>query len=492
MSRSIVLAAVAGLAVGVIGSGSAAAAPGDLDPTFSGDGIANFQFASLSEASPGLEPAATGLLPVGVQAGGKVILYGGTQYSGGCSHTYCPPVRTTILARLNDDGSLDDFAGRPPEDGPIGDQKYGFADPVLDADGRLLFGGDSGGDTAAVLRLTVDGLPDPTFGDGGVATVKVPDATSMSATSIGLQSDGRIVVGANSEISNNAISQLDVFRLDKSGELDTTFGAGGIAHYEPGGFLASFWGIDVDGADRIVTTYATADWPGDQNRRVVVARLTADGQRDQTFGIGGGVGIPVTTTQLSAGALVDSKSRIYLPWPVDFPTGMKRLGADGFADPAYGPDGVHVFDGRGGGPILAATLQPDDRLIATAATGGDLMVGRRLEDGGADESFAPGGWVRTPSIAPGGTPVVASDGRIVVAGGGAPWGCVSVMRYVGDSAGGGAPTANQAFQCEPKCSLERSCRTSGRRSRFMWLVRARSAASCAWTPRDVSRRSTSL
>src|SRR3954452_7666735 len=90
-----------------------------------------------------------------------------------------------------------------------------------DAHGRLLVAGGYGLGSALVLRLTASGQLDGTFGTGGLTTIPV----GSTAQSMAVQRDGRILVGASNQNENGR--PMVVVRLTSSGAVDHRFGTNG-------------------------------------------------------------------------------------------------------------------------------------------------------------------------------------------------------------------------------------------------------------------------
>lgn len=145
-------------------------------------------------------------------------------------------------------------------------------DLLVLGDGRVLVAGFSGVD-AAIVRLTAAGAPDPSFGSGGRYTLAPAalGATSLRATALALQPDGRIVAGG---IANavGAISML-LLRVDADGHADPSFGAGGARTYEhPGDQWATALALQGDGAI-VLAGYDVAPASSGGDDRFVVARI---------------------------------------------------------------------------------------------------------------------------------------------------------------------------------------------------------------------------
>lgn len=106
-------------------------------------------------------------------------------------------------------------------------------DAALDLQGRLVMAGYAQRVTAgdydfAVIRLTPSGSPDATFsGDGKtIVAFNLGGSGEDIGTAVGLQSDGRIVIGGYAKhVTGSSGSDWAVARLLEGGTLDTTFGA---------------------------------------------------------------------------------------------------------------------------------------------------------------------------------------------------------------------------------------------------------------------------
>lgn len=209
-------------------------ADGSPDASFSGDGSI-----VLDVGGFGRLDRATG---VAVQADGKIVIGGTTNGA-----------LDTMVARFNPDGSLDTgFSGdgRVVADLGTGDRAGGVG---VQADGKIVTTGIANGDVSiadtAVARFTADGVLDSGFaGDGTV----VMDLGGIDGGSdLVVQADGKIVVAG---IANGTPSTADTFvlRLTGAGVLDSGFSGDGRAIVDLGGLdAASDVVLQADG--KIVT-----------------------------------------------------------------------------------------------------------------------------------------------------------------------------------------------------------------------------------------------
>jgi uncharacterized delta-60 repeat protein len=177
------------------------------------------------------------------------------------------------------------------------------------------------------------------------------------------------------------------------GDLDPTFGSGGVVHLPFGGGAGDV-AVAPDG--KIV---AISDVPGSDTTAYVV-RLTATGALDETFA-GDGTAVLSRDGGVSAREVaVQPDGKIVVAGivePLDDAEGIVfRLTEGGEPDPTFDDDGVAVFDfDEGHSTPAALQLQPNGRIVVggtfTAEGEEDFGVARLRVDGSLDTSFAGDG-----------------------------------------------------------------------------------------------------
>jgi len=171
----------------------ALAAPGDLDPSFDGDGLVLTDFGGFESAGA-----------LVLQPDGKLVAAGYSATIDGSGFA---------LARYKPDGSLDrrfGDAGRVVTD--LGRHDFPIA-LVLQPDGKLVLLGATTGARTTLVRYSPDGQLDASFGINGVVVTE-----ARAAGALILQPDGKLVLGAR-----------PLARFNVDGTLDTSFGVGGFA-----------------------------------------------------------------------------------------------------------------------------------------------------------------------------------------------------------------------------------------------------------------------
>ncbi len=334
---------------------------GALDATFGNGGIVVTPILGRS--------AATGLA---VQPDGKIVVVG----SASADATNW----TFVAVRYESDGTLDaGFGTGGIVTTSILDtaQAHGV---VLQPDGKIVVAGFAGTTTLAsfaLARYATDGTLDGTFGIGGIVV-----ASSGVAYAVALQADGKIVAAGTTKTANGA--DFAIARYDgATGALDPSFGSGGVATTTFGGTTAataSGLAVQPDGK-LVVAGYAV-----NPSESAILARYQTDGSLDAGFGTAGIVGVAGTATTVAAFEAVRYQPPGWLvavggfgnvlsihPIVVDTNFLVARFAvADGT------PDFV-VQTNRNVSEVLSdVVVQPDTRIVAAGASGGQIALARYL------------------------------------------------------------------------------------------------------------------
>jgi uncharacterized delta-60 repeat protein len=270
--------------------------------------------------------------------------------------------RTTALGHAFDTAGVAGGSGYLINDFGINDVQGVIAPAVgvaQRADGTLLLSGNgtySAADSVSrlgVVSLKSDLSIDTSFnaitdGQGvtfaGGALVRA-DASDFDETAYAVlvQGDGRIVLVGAGLKDISFLGYVQLARLNPNGSLDTSFGAGGttsllstVGNVSYGPLVAKF-----DRAGRIVVVLQTRDASAVLDAGMLVARFTADGIADSTFGNGGfyydtapGLGC----SHLAANDFtIDSAGRILVAGYCDASFLVERIRGDqGILDTSFG------------------------------------------------------------------------------------------------------------------------------------------------------------
>ncbi len=432
MRRQATSSFIAGLLL-VLGTASAArSAPGDLDPTFGGDGVVRTHLSHTEDDG----------YTVAIQPDGKIVVAG--EADVGSRNT------RMAIARYDSDGSLDTSFGGG--DGKVTidfTQANDFAYAVrIQADGKIVLAGAAGyfkpDSRFALARLMPDGSLDPTFGGDGKVTTNVTPSYDY-ANGMALQPNGKIVlVGSISAGPSNG--KIGVLRYRSNGTLDPKFGGDGIVRVDPtrtydDGLAV---GIEADG-QIIVAGGAGFDGP---NERFVAAALTRDGSLDPTFGGDGMVFTDVTPeADVPFGLAIQGDGNIVVAGggalgnKSDPKFALVRYQRDGSLDPTFKGDGTVITNFTPGDDgAYSMAIDPDGNIVAAGLAGNNtprprFAVARYLTDGTLDGTFGGDGKVTTditPRFDSAWGVAVQTDGSIVcsgVAGSGGSHASLAVVRY---------------------------------------------------------------
>ncbi len=282
------------------------------------------------------------------------------------------------------------------------------ASSVVQADGKLVVGGSISGSTKdfALMRYTLDGVPDKSFGIDGVVTTDFNFSEDNLSTVL-LQPDGKIIaVGISTFADSSTFSVLS--RYLPSGTLDNTFGIGGkvIRSFSTPYYAKNYAALDKNGKI-LVGCYTFLG--GTQN--FALDRYNSDGSADNSFGVSGQVLTDFGGATIASAIAIQPDGKILAG--IHSQTGainiiMVRYDTEGNLDPLFGTDGK-VF-GTGGGAIRIA-LQPDGKILALTTDG----ITRFNATGTLDISYGTNGSAK--DTASGNESIVSfirlEDGRIL-------------------------------------------------------------------------------
>ena len=242
---------------------------GTLDPTFGKRGKVEVEAGSLR----GVVVRALAL-----QRDGKIVVAGRKHLQGGSHFT---------IARFTSRGAIDRSFGN---DGRVttvlGHESYAGA-VAIQADGKIVAAG-SVDSHLGLARYLASGLPDPDFGTDGTVLTDFA-LRSFSSPEIVIQPDGRIVVAC----SLDGPRRFGLGRYDVDGTLDPTFGEGAKVRTRfRAGSGARTVALQRDG--KIVAA-------GSAGGDFAVARYTAGGTLDRSFGGDGRVTTPLGPAWLRRG-----------------------------------------------------------------------------------------------------------------------------------------------------------------------------------------------
>jgi uncharacterized delta-60 repeat protein len=238
-----------------------------------------------------------------------------------------------FVDRFNANGTLDTAFGDNKHGGgsltvpwPIAGQ-HGL---VVQPGGKIVVAAnDSSTSSAKLIRYTVSGTVDTSFGSGGTVTL-----ANTGVNALALQADGKLLLAGSTP------SGGELVRLNTNGSLDTTFNSAGP---RPGTVTAgSGTGCLAisPGSGQIVVSGGAVSGPG-----IGVARFNADGTPDTTFGQSGQVFTSFANGASAQASAVQTDGKILVAgWTSDGSGtqyySLLRYNTDGSLDPTFGTGGL--------------------------------------------------------------------------------------------------------------------------------------------------------
>ncbi len=243
-----------------------------------------------------------------------------------------------------------------------------------------------GGSSIAVLRLTARGQLDPMFGSGGGGgqIFDLPGSDEQ-ANVVKVLPNGSIVLAGDA--SGGAL----IGKLDSTGEPVGGFGTGGFTvedvgrHASPSGTV---YDIASGGKGRFVVVGEASSADVNADQILFAARFKANGNLDPSFGDGGVFRSDRTTNDdIGFAVAAQPDGRIVIAGVTDAKdnggnTWLVRLTARGRLDPTFGRRGQVILPaGPNYDEAMGVALQPDGRIVVAGDAGvsptdSRLMVAR--------------------------------------------------------------------------------------------------------------------
>jgi uncharacterized delta-60 repeat protein len=308
-----------------------AQAAGTLDASFGVGGIARTSIPSINLRS-------SLSADIALQNDGKIINVGNSTTS------------ELFITRHNSDGSLDaTFGSNGIVTDRVLRRKYAVKAVAIQSNGKILVTGKIKDSTTLstdifVLRYNSNGLLDNTFGTGG--KVLINNATPAIANDMIVQPDGKIVLTGTLFTAPNSVITI---RINSNGGLDNSFGTGGKVIYtnifSTQDVQAASIGLQSNGKIVIGAYHLDA---GVETILFVLLRYNTDGTLDTTFGNYNGVARPnLNITSEGRYMIVQPDDKILFTGrvivdpvlPIPDATVM-RFTANGILDTSFGNNGL--------------------------------------------------------------------------------------------------------------------------------------------------------
>jgi len=347
---------------------------GKLDPSFGQSGTS----AGGLPGAPNASASAVALVPAGPMGAGDIVVAGSSTTSAGGSEM--------VIARYTSSGVLDSSFGSSgvvtTAAGSGAGEDDGFDAVAVQPDGSVVAAGFSRGGNAlepsdlalVVARYSSAGQLDMSFGQGGIATADLGASVNPAAGVI-IASDGSIFVSGSGEDPSSGQSDVTLVRFTGAGALDKSFGQSGIVHTPaPAGGSAHGGGeaLEPDGSVLVAAGFA-----GGTTSQAVVIRYAPSGTLDSSFAKSGILATGVGSNSVANAVAVESADgKIIFAGSAKSSSGSQsvlvgRITSSGAMDSSFGYLGSGLSaTDPGSGFAGAASVA----LVPSNAAGADIVV----------------------------------------------------------------------------------------------------------------------
>lgn len=299
---------------------------------------------------------------------------------------------------------------------------------LLDDGGVVLAGGTMNEGTVnedgdldfALARYDSTGHLVPGFGAGGIKISQIRPGSDDFIRGIAIQNGKIVVAGFTSDAAGEDVA---LARYDLNGDLDPTFGTGGVVITQIGTGANFARALQIQSDGKIVIAGGVFN---SENLDFVLARYEPNGGLDPTFSTDGVVATHFTGNDFAHVLAIQNDGKIIaVGTSLDAPyldIALARYDSDGTLDPTFKTDGKQTFNPENAsGAIHSLAIQPDGKIIAA----GESFTGRGIEyrlirygtDGQVDPTFGKEGQVMAFfSAGTGGKIALRPDGKIFTAG----------------------------------------------------------------------------
>lgn len=276
-----------------------------------------------------------------------------------------------------------------------GDRVEGVA---IQKDGKIVVAGVgdvAGGADFIIVRLLVNGELDSSFGVGGV--VRLDLGGKEKVFGLVIQKNGKIIVGGASRDFHKSV--LALARFTSNGDLDKAFGQGGVVKTAVGDQAEIHYLVLQPDSKILAVGFSSQK----KNRSIVVARYHSDGKLDHAFGNNGLMTSLFSSQDFGYGMALHPDGKIIVAGSIQRSPGddeavLIRYHANGQLDPGFGTKGiVKINVGSSQDLFSSAALQPDGKILAAGFSmqpqnRSDLLVVRFHSNGSLDKTFSGKGW----------------------------------------------------------------------------------------------------
>ncbi len=272
-------------------------------------------------------------------------------------------------------------------------------------DGKIILGG-SIADHIGLEKYDNAGLRDTSFSKSFVES----DGFEVGVSA---QKDGKVLLVSENTVGFSTFAA----RFDTFGNLDTSFGSGGITQTHVSHFMAHNIFEQSDG--RVVVF---GDEYGLNSSTFSAVRLLQDGTIDSSFASNGKltIDLPNYAYEVPVAMLEQPDQKLIFVGSIGYPVWnifVLRIHPNGALDYTFGEGGIVIDPIHGNSNAYALALQADGKIVLAGDTGPDnqAIVVRYHGDGSRDNYFGEQGVQYIPEANEGVGIAIRPDGKILTA-----------------------------------------------------------------------------
>ena len=250
--------------------------------------------------------------------------------------------------------------------------------------------------TAFYCPGQIPGSLDFSFGNWGKSLTDL-DSRRNSGEVIEIAPDGGLIICGTNGYANEPNDCL-LIKLTSGGEPDISFGNQGAVSFDFGGENSQCFDLEILTDGRILV--AGVCWDGD-NQNIGLAKFTAAGQPDPTFGYGGTLMVNLGKHEYASSILKLPNNKFLITGPISEPNErddlfIMRFLSNGSTDSGFGTNGYTVIDLNNNSYDIprGIAMHNNKYLICAAAFGQSydaIVLTRFNTDGTPDPAFGVNG-----------------------------------------------------------------------------------------------------
>ena len=384
--------------------------PGDLDKTFGNGGIVSVGIGGYFDVAQ----------EVALQKDGKIIV-------AGYGHESSASYKGISIARYLTDGNIDyDFGSLGVIQKQIKAVEGELNSIAIQNDGKIVAVGysissNTNNEDITLVRFTKNGRLDESFGSTGFVVTEISNQKEV-CEGVEIQPDGKIVIVGTTQ--HNPSYDILLIRYDEDGQLDPYFGIGGIVitDISSGPDVGKSLAIQSDGKLIVAGfTYRENDF------FMSLLRYDSNGNLDSTFGKGGLAGTDVNTNVGKLDLVLQKDGKIILVGASNVETThhftVLRFNNNGTLDQTFGDHGVTktVIGDFSGAESVALDSQGNIVVAGTTELGKETFVVAMYNQNGLLESSFGSSGITTVSFGENSidhahSVIIDNNGNIIVAG----------------------------------------------------------------------------